>query len=231
MWGFHTKTSIYVPTKAKPMACKKVSSLSSGLGLWELGWPKRLRRRFSAVLSKDKICMSWCPPLLIFGWRLFCFYLCRMEEVLGSFVRKMVMTEDEAVEVVLPTSVVDRHPKRFFLVGELLSHKPYRKEALIGTMWNLWIPKNGPLDRSRFTAVCLENCDQILFSFKFEADLKWVVKGSLWAFENALFSIAVTDGLVDPMDVSLDTQFFWIWSEVFRRCIWMRKLVKALGKL
>lgn len=154
--------------------------------------------------------MSWFPLLFSVGWGFFLSVLSTMEEVLGVFARKMALTDANSVEVVLPPSSAESKPTRFFMVGELFSCRPYLKESLISMLRGLWIPKNGSGDKSRLLVCPLEGSNRLLFSFKFEADLKWVVKGCPWSFERSLFAIAVTDGMVDPLTVSLATQFFWV---------------------
>lgn len=154
--------------------------------------------------------MSWFPPLFLIGWTFVTRILLLMEEVIGGFTTKMALSEANTVEVCLLENPGRQPRRRFFLVGELLTSKAYRRDSLISTMRGLWIPKSGVGDKSRLTVCGLDGSKRLLFSFKDEADLKWVIKGCPWSFDKALFAVAVTDGLEDPMAVSLCTQFFWV---------------------
>ncbi|KAK9931062.1 hypothetical protein M0R45_018358 [Rubus argutus] len=153
--------------------------------------------------------MSWFILFALTGWNFLSSCFLWMEEVVGEFTRKLALADSGVVEVTLRESTTGTQPDRFFLVGELLTSKKYRLESLISTLRGLWVPKSDSFNRSRLTVCCLEGSKRLLFSFKFQADLKWVVKGCPWTFEKSLFAVAVTNGIEDPLGVSLSTQFFW----------------------
>ncbi|XP_061999477.1 uncharacterized protein LOC133716839 [Rosa rugosa] len=152
-----------------------------------------------------------------------------MEEVVGTFARKLALTETE-VEVVLPEEAVNVGPQRWFIVCELLTPKPFRVESLINTMKGLWIPKSDPPDRGRIVATQLGD-GRMLFAFKREADLKWAIKGCPWSFDKALLAVAVTDGREDPSRVSLNTQYFWIRIRGLPPVYLEEKLLDNTGRL
>lgn len=120
-----------------------------------------------------------------------------MEEVLGEFSKKLALDDVSVVEVALHKDQAIMKRKQFFLVGELLTSKRYQKESLISTIRGLWCPKLCTTDKSHILSCSLEGSNQILFSFKFETDLKWVVKNCTWTFDKSLFFVAVKDGLVE----------------------------------
>lgn len=100
-----------------------------------------------------------------------------MEEDLGAMVRRLALTEEESQEIVLPNNSESWKPRRFLLVGRLLTNNPYRKEALMGTMKSLWSPKKKGRDQPRVTAIALDGSDRIVFSFSHEYDRNRVLQG------------------------------------------------------
>ena len=54
-----------------------------------------------------------------------------MEEVLGEFSKKLALDDVGVVEVVLHKNQAIMKPKQFFLVGELLTSNPTRKNLLL----------------------------------------------------------------------------------------------------
>lgn len=154
--------------------------------------------------------MSWLPPFVIYGWTVLTTVLLRMEEVIGGLVKRMAITDPGAVEVILPEQFEQSREKCFYLVGELMTTKPFRREALVAMVRSLWIPAADQSNRSLMTISDLDGGKRFLFSFKRASDLKWVVGGTPWSFEKALLAVAVTDGKEDPLAVSLHKQLFWI---------------------
>lgn len=137
-------------------------------------------------------------------WTILCWlgvcldFLSRMEDALGSMVRKLVLTKEEAYEVVLPASLAEKCQRQFLLVGGLLTPIPYRKESLMGTFRALWSPKKNFFEKPRVVACALDGCDHILFSFTHEYDWKRALHGSPWHFNKALFAIAPWKGGPNP---------------------------------
>ena len=152
--------------------------------------------------------MSWLPPFVIYGWTVLTTVLLRMEEVIGGLVKRMAITDPGAVEVILPEQFEQSGEKCFYLVGELMTTKPFRREALVAMVRSLWIPAADQSNRSLMTISDLDGGKRFLFSFKRASDLKWVVGGTPWSFEKALLAVAVTDGKEDPLAVSLHKQLF-----------------------
>ncbi|XP_024178847.1 uncharacterized protein At4g02000-like [Rosa chinensis] len=83
-------------------------------------------------------------------------------------------------------------------------------DSLISNLRGLWIPNSALADRYRLIICQLDGSRRLLFSFASASDLHWVVTRAPWSYEKALFAVAVTDGTVDPLRVSLQKQFFWI---------------------
>ena len=54
-------------------------------------------------------------------------WCCQMEEVIGSFAKRLALDEDEVEVVVVPIDL-DAPPKRWYLVGDLLTTKPIKVE-------------------------------------------------------------------------------------------------------
>lgn len=81
-----------------------------------------------------------------------------MEEELGGLIHRLVLT-------ILPNDPDQWKPKKFLIVGRLLTDKKYNMEALIGTMKMLWTPRKQLRERNRISAVVLEGSDRVVFSF------------------------------------------------------------------
>lgn len=150
-------------------------------------------------------CLKWAIQIFL----AFSYLLCKMEEVVGSFARRLAISDTE-VEVVMPTDSSEEGTRRWFLVGELLTTKSFKMDLLVSTMRGLWIPKDAAPDRGRIEASRIGGHNRMLFTFRREADLKWAIKGSPWSFDKALLAVAITDGKEDPMEVSLCNQLFWV---------------------
>lgn len=149
-----------------------------------------------------KCCGDW--------WKRASGFLCNMEDGLGMMIQRMTLTEEEALEVVMPEDLDKWRPRRFLLVGRLLTNKPYKMECLMATMKALWSPKNDRNGRLQVSASVLEGSDRIVFSFPREYDQNRVLRGCPWHFDKVLFAVAATDGREDLLRVSLNWQFFWI---------------------
>ncbi|KAL6202886.1 hypothetical protein ACLB2K_026590 [Fragaria x ananassa] len=98
--------------------------------------------------------------------------LCNIEDVVGKFAKRLAISETE-VEVVMPPEDLKKGSRRWFMVGELFTHKCFKLEFLENTMKNLWIPKDEPPDRNRITALLAlavttgeENPDEIDLSIQ-----------------------------------------------------------------
>ncbi|KAL6219593.1 hypothetical protein ACLB2K_007352 [Fragaria x ananassa] len=120
-----------------------------------------------------------------------------MEDGLGKMIQRMTLTEEEALEVVMPEDLDKWRPRRFLLVGRLLTNKPYKKECLMATMKALWSLKNNWNGRLQVSASVLEGSDRIVFSFPREYDQNRVLRGCPWHFDKVLFAVAATDGRED----------------------------------
>ncbi|KAL6144845.1 hypothetical protein ACLB2K_055535 [Fragaria x ananassa] len=132
-----------------------------------------------------------------------------MEDVVGKFAKRLAISETE-VEVVMPPEDLKEGSRRWFMVGELFTHKSFKLEFLANTMKNLWIPKDEPPDRNRITVSRVGEYGRILFMFKNEADLKRAKRGCPWTFDKALLALAVTTGEENPDEIDLSIQCFWI---------------------
>lgn len=129
---------------------------------------------------------------------------------MGDRIRKLVLTEEEALEIAVPESLEGSKPRRFLVVGRLLTAKTYNKDSLMGTMKSLWTSRKSLSEKTRIWACALEGSDRVLFSFQFEADRRRMLAGCPWHFDKALLALSATGGRVDPQLINLSVQFFWI---------------------
>lgn len=107
----------------------------------------------------------------------------KMDDVVHSFVSRFGLIEEEECEVVIQDDshirVVD-----FLLVGKLLAHKNYNREAFMSFFKNLW--------RSR-ACVSIRSLsgDRFLFSFQSEEDQRYVLNGGPWSFKRMLLLLDI----------------------------------------
>ncbi|CAB4269088.1 unnamed protein product [Prunus armeniaca] len=127
-----------------------------------------------------------------------------VDDLVSGLTSSLAISESESVEVVGLEDLGNLKAKRFLLIGKLLTSKVFHKEALFGTLKRIWHT------REEFTAVSLDDPKKFLFFFKSDFDRKNVMRGSPWTFDKALLLLTSTDGAVDPMSVSVDSQSFWV---------------------
>ncbi|KAM2897343.1 hypothetical protein COP2_006999 [Malus domestica] len=106
-----------------------------------------------------------------------------MEDVIHSFASRFGLTDEEECEVVVHDDsrvcVSD-----FFMVGKLLAHKNYNKEAFMSFFKNLWRLK-------AYVSICSLCGDIFLFAFQFESDCSSVLNGGPWSFKQMLLVLAI----------------------------------------
>ncbi|CAL8999993.1 unnamed protein product, partial [Prunus brigantina] len=127
-----------------------------------------------------------------------------VDELVSGITSSLAISESKAVEVVGLEDLGNLKAERFLLVGRLLATKAFHKETLIGTLKRIWHI------REEFTAMTLDDPKRFLFSFKSDFDRKKVIRGSPWTFDRALLLLTSTNGEVDPMSVSVESQSFWV---------------------
>ncbi|RXH83440.1 hypothetical protein DVH24_005693 [Malus domestica] len=70
------------------------------------------------------------------------------------------------------------------MVGKLLAHKNYNKEAFMSFFKNLWRLKT-------YVSICSLCGDIFLFAFQFESDCSSVLNGGPWSFKQMLLVLAI----------------------------------------
>ncbi|CAB4314211.1 unnamed protein product [Prunus armeniaca] len=127
-----------------------------------------------------------------------------VDEIAQGFSNALVISEEEAIEIVSLEDLDSLRVERFLLVGHLLTPKAFHQDSLVGTIKSIWHT------RERFTVVPLDDPYCMLFSFQNDYDRSKVMKGAPWTFDRSLLVLAFTDGNVDPMTVPLEIQNFWV---------------------
>ncbi|CAB4298872.1 unnamed protein product [Prunus armeniaca] len=127
-----------------------------------------------------------------------------VNDLVSGLTSSLAISESESVEVVGLEDLGNLKAERFLHLGKLLTSKVFHKEALFGTLKRIWHT------REEFTAVSLDDPKRFLFSFKSDFDRKKVMKGSPWTFDRALLLLTSTDGEVDLMSISVDSQSLWV---------------------
>ncbi|KAL0462101.1 UNVERIFIED_CONTAM: LINE-1 retrotransposable element O protein [Sesamum latifolium] len=137
---------------------------------------------------------------------LFCSGSHLMEEDLSRLGQSLVLTEEEELGEVLPAGIWHSDPDSsgFHVVGQVLSHKPYRVEALKTVLQSSLNPAKG------MDITFIEN-DRFLLKFVHSLDRDRVLASGPWAFEKNLIVLAKVSEEDDPVVVDLS------WCEFFIR--------------
>ncbi|XVF88703.1 hypothetical protein PTKIN_Ptkin19aG0071600 [Pterospermum kingtungense] len=104
-----------------------------------------------------------------------------MEESLNVAWKLLTLTEEEEIDIVIDDykELDENEQEKKWLVGKLLTTRPFNKEAMIGTLKVIW-----KLSREVEIIVLEEN----LFLFKFQdvKDKERVLNGAPWTFDKQL---------------------------------------------
>ncbi|XP_010674595.1 uncharacterized protein LOC104890716 [Beta vulgaris subsp. vulgaris] len=127
-----------------------------------------------------------------------------MAEEIADVVSKLRIDEEE--EHVLDLDSLNpnlENPVSLLLVGRLLTDRSFNVEAFKRTITTVWAPSHGLVIR-----VLKPN----LFAFQFFhwRDMKKVLDGRPWCFDNMLIILKEVDGDEQPDQVSLIYSPFWI---------------------
>lgn len=150
-------------------------------------------------------------------------YCNRMDEVVDGMLQKWKISDANDLKVTLIEDIDQLGIKRFWLVGRLLTSKPYNKGSLKRLFLKLWKTK----EEVTFTE--WNEDDRFLISFRSFQDRRAVLRGSPWNFENALLLLNVTDGKSNPISIPLDSQNFWIRVRGLPPYLISEKMGKRIG--
>ncbi|XVF58583.1 hypothetical protein PTKIN_Ptkin07bG0077600 [Pterospermum kingtungense] len=158
-----------------------------------------------------------------------------MEEELSDMWRSLSLTEDEEIDIEAEDSLENESTSggRNWLVGKLVTSRPFNKEAMMGTMKAIW-----KLNRE----VEIMTLEENLFLFKFQGkkDKARVLDGAPWTFDKHLLlfhefkaiKIGKRIGKLESTDESLDEGG---WSNFLRLNVKvnitkpLRRTVKLIG--
>ena len=136
------------------------------------------------------------------------------------------MVETDGVErMVLPAEIVTtRHwDLRWAIVGRFFPDNNLNKEAMRHTIANVWRPGRGmyveDLEEGRF-----------LFQFAHEADVRRVMEGGPWNFDNHLLIFQRVKSGEDPMKVDLEHIFLWMQVHNLPVGYRSERVARSLGK-
>lgn len=167
--------------------------------------------------------MVWGWWLLVLSLQYLEFFLVKMEEVVDGLLQKWSIEDAEDLTIVKIDDLDQLTLKRFWLVGRLLTSKPFCRDSLRSTMKRIWKTK-GEISISEWGTG-----DRFMFSFRYEADRSRVLRGSPWSFDNALLLLAPTDGKADPSSIPLVSQSFWIRIWGLPPCLFSRPMGERIG--
>lgn len=125
-----------------------------------------------------------------------------MDDVVHSFASRFGLTEEEDCKVVVRSDSQVRVAD-FLMVGKLMAHKNYNKEAFMTFFRNLWRPKS-------CVSIWSLSGDRFLFCFQFEEDRNFVLNGGPWSFKKMLLLLDVVKEGDVPQRIHLASQAFWV---------------------
>lgn len=144
----------------------------------------------------------------------------RMDKVLEDLVQKWKIDDTKDLNVVKFDDIEQLSLRSFWLVGRLITSKPYSVLSLRNKMKQIWRIRDEVAISEWFGS------DRLLFSFSNDSDRKRVLRGGPWKFDNAMLIMACYDGSADPTSFQLDVQNFWIRV----RGLPPKLLSKAMGR-
>ena len=148
-------------------------------------------RKSGGILEKRK-----------FGFRCPCW---KMAEDLEGIWRLLNLTEDEQDSVVVDdklkrgTQVDDQR----WLVGKLLTRRPFNKDAMLRTFKVVW-------KISKEVEVYVLDSNMFVFKFASTKDKDKVLEGSPWSFEKKLLMLKQYDGNIRISDYYFGSASFWV---------------------
>lgn len=169
--------------------------------------------------------MVWLSLLVLWALSQLDNLLARMDKVVDDLVRQWKIDDTEELAIVKIDDIEQLSLKRFWLVGKLLTSKPYCALSLINKMKNIW-KISGEVSISEW-----KGSDRLLFCFRNEIDRTRVMRGGPWKFDNAMLVLSCTDGGADPCSVQLNTQNFWIRIRGFPPKLLSKAMGTRLGNI
>lgn len=94
-------------------------------------------------------------------------------------------------------------PQKYYMVGRLLSNRPFNAQAMINTLKLIWKPA-----KSLSVETIDDNC--FLFNFTGRGDLDHVLEGRPWFFERHVLLIDEIGLSVSSRNQVLESTPFWI---------------------
>lgn len=117
----------------------------------------------------------------------------------------MSLGDDEEVEFSIEEGDNSDCPTKtpFILVGKLLTEKTTRFNFFRDTMATVWRPKKGMMAREVSTNL-------FLFYFVHELDIKKVLNGGPWSFDQSLLLLKQIEPNTSPHGINLNYADFWV---------------------
>ncbi|KAL0361162.1 UNVERIFIED_CONTAM: hypothetical protein Sradi_3800700 [Sesamum radiatum] len=122
-----------------------------------------------------------------------------MELEAERLAKSLVLTEEEGARLIVPAGIWNETVARegYYLVGRLLSSKPYRIEYLRSTLASIINPLKG------MSVTELEG-NRLLFKFNHVIDRKKVMEGCPWTFERNLLVLRLVENEDNPQTMELN---------------------------
>lgn len=146
--------------------------------------------------------MVWCLGFVTWLFNLLEGVLAIMDAIVEDLVQKWKIEDSKDLEIVRLEDLDQLSMMRFWLVGRLLTSKPFSASSLLGTMKRIWKTRDEVMTSE------WNGSDSLLFYFRTASDRNMVMKGGPWRFNNAMLLLSPSDGKTDPTSVRLESQNF-----------------------
>ncbi|XP_031108627.1 uncharacterized protein LOC116013111 [Ipomoea triloba] len=110
----------------------------------------------------------------------------------------------------------------FILAGKLLTEKPTRFNYLKDTMASIWRPKKGMMAKE-------VSSNMFLFYFVHELDIKKILEGGPWSYDQNLLLLKQIEPNVPPQEIQLTTADFWVQAFNIPSSMQTKKTAEMVG--
>lgn len=113
------------------------------------------------------------------------------------------IADEENEELVFDENVEEVNKYELCLVGRFLSEKTINERAMKSKLADIWKPAMG---------ITIKEIDPGIYLFQFYhiEDLKWVMNGGPWSFDNIMLALATIPNGENPLNVPLLSVNIWI---------------------
>ncbi|GMP90113.1 hypothetical protein CsSME_00041385 [Camellia sinensis var. sinensis] len=128
-----------------------------------------------------------------------------MSDSIEDLARRLVLTEEEEVEVVVDEAHIHSTKAKagLCLVGKLLTVRPFNMDALWSTLTLVWKASKGVVFKTL-------GDNSFLIPFGHIVDKCRVMINGPWSFDKQLVMLKEFNGALQPSEITFSTMEFWV---------------------